>query len=358
MPRISVVLPCYNVAKYIDACLDSLVNQTLSDIEIICVDDKSPDNTVDVIKKRMALDSRIKLIELPKNSGVSVARNTGIDAASGDYIGFVDPDDYLDLDFYEKLYNKIVAENAEICVGNVAEHMLGGKVWVRKDIIGHIIKNKRHFCYTVWCAIYKTSFIKNNQIYCPAGITNGEDTVFCIKCAILAQKVVGRLDTFYHYIRYENSAESKYYKEKHVDSRIKVANIVVDFINTAQLSNSDYVHYFNKVFRPICHDVFEKTTRRDLHLKALQGALDAYKKSKHPEYFDSKYIGPYLRCDDLDGLYQRQKDEYSRPSKVFIKLFKVIPIIRIRYYENGTKISVLGIPVLYSKKVNKGILDI
>ena len=358
MPRISVVLPCYNVAKYIDACLDSLVNQTLSDIEIICVDDKSPDNTVDVIKKRMALDSRIKLIELPKNSGVSVARNTGIDAASGDYIGFVDPDDYLDLDFYEKLYNKIVAENAEICVGNVAEHMLGGKVWVRKDIIGHIIKNKRHFCYTVWCAIYKTSFIKNNQIYCPAGITNGEDTVFCIKCAILAQKVVGRLDTFYHYIRYENSAESKYYKEKHVDSRIAVANIIVDYINDLDLSETDYVYYFNRVFRAICHDVFEKTTRKDLLLKSLDATLQIYKKCKYPSYLDRKYIAPYLRCDDLDGLYQRQRFEYSRPSKTTIKLFKVIPIVRIRYYEDKTKISILGIPLLYLKRIHKGIYDV
>ena len=134
--------------------------------------------------------------------------------------------------------------------------------------------------------------------------------------------------------------------------------MIVDFINTVPISESDYVYYFNKAFRPICHDVFEKTTRRDLHLKALQGALDAYKKSKHPEYFDNKYFGPYLRCDDLDGLYQRQKDEYSRSSKMFIKLFKVIPIIRVRYYENSTKLSVLGIPLLYLKRIHKGIYDI
>ena len=119
MPKVSVVVPCYNVATYVGACLDSLVNQTLHDIEIICVDDKSTDDTANIIKKRAGADARIKLIELPQNAGVSVARNTGIDAATGEYIGFVDPDDYVDLDFYEKLYEVATRENADIAKANL-----------------------------------------------------------------------------------------------------------------------------------------------------------------------------------------------------------------------------------------------
>ena len=358
MPKVSVVIPCYNVAQYVARCLDSLINQTLTDIEIICVDDKSTDNTLKALNEYAHKDKRIKIIAQKKNAGVSVARNTGIDVASGEYIGFADPDDYIDLDFFEKLYNKIVAEHADICIGNIKEHRLNGQIWTRKDITEPIIQNKRCFCYTVWHSIYKTTFIKENKIDCPVGVTNGEDTVFCIKCSIKAQKIVGVLDTFYHYIRYENSAESKYYKGKHVDSRIAVANIIVDYINDLDLSETDYVYYFNRVFRAICHDVFEKTTRKDLLLKSLDATLQIYKKCRYPSYLDRKYIAPYLRCDDLDGLYQRQRFEYSRPSKMTIKLFKVIPIVRIRYYEDKTKISILGIPLLYLKRIHKGIYDV
>ena len=146
MPKISVILPCFNVGRYIGRCLDSLLNQTLRDIEVICADDKSGDNTTEVIKQYVAKDARVRLIEQKKNAGVSIARNTGIDAANGEYIGFVDPDDWVDADYYEKLYNKIVAENADVCAGNTKEHYTNGKIKVRNDIINNIIranKNRR-----------------------------------------------------------------------------------------------------------------------------------------------------------------------------------------------------------------------
>ncbi len=359
MPKISIILPCYNVAKYIGACLDTLVNQTLHDIEIICVDDKSTDDTLEIIKRYADKDTRIKVIAQKKNGGVSIARNTGIDAACGEYIGFVDPDDYVDLDFYKKLYNKIVAENADICASNTKEHYTNGKIKVRNDIIKNIIRAKCHFCYTVWCAIYKTSFIRENKIYCPVGITNGEDTVFCIQCALTANKIVGIKNAYYHYIRYENSAESKFYREQHINSRIQVANMVVDMINNHEnISASDYVCYFNKVFRQICWDVFEKTTRRDLLMRSLECALGLYHKNKHKSYLDKFYVAPYLRCDDIDGLYEIQKKMYTRPSKVFIKLFNKIHIVRIRYYDSSIKISVFGIPMIYIRNIKQGIYDV
>ena len=359
MPKISVVLPCFNVGRYIGRCLDSLLNQTLRDIEIICVDDKSGDNTAEVIKQYVAKDARVRLIEQKKNSGVSIARNTGVDAASGEYIGFVDPDDWVDRDYYQKLYDKIVAEDADVCAGNTKEHYTNGKIKVRNDIINNIIRAKCHFCYTVWCAIYKTSFIRENKIYCPVGITNGEDTVFCIQCALMANKVVGVKNAYYHYIRYENSAEGKYYHERHINSRIQVANMVVDMINKQEnISPSDYVSYFNKVFRQVCWDVFERTTRRDLLMRSLTAAFEIYKRNKHKSYIDKTYIAPYLRCDDIEGLYEIQKKMYTRPSKVFIKLFNKIHIIRIRYYADGVKYSVLGIPLIYIKHANQGIYHI
>lgn len=92
----SVIVPVYNVAGEIKRCLDSLLGQTLREIEILCIDDKSTDNSLEILRDYEKKDSRIKIIALEKNCGVSVARNQGLAIASGEYIGFVDPDDFVD----------------------------------------------------------------------------------------------------------------------------------------------------------------------------------------------------------------------------------------------------------------------
>lgn len=92
---VSIIVPCYNVAPYVDACMDSLVCQTLRDIEIICVNDGSTDGTPALLRAWEERDSRVRVIDR-ENGGLSVARNTGMELAAGEYIGFVDPDDYVE----------------------------------------------------------------------------------------------------------------------------------------------------------------------------------------------------------------------------------------------------------------------
>ena len=113
MPKVSVIIPVYNTEKYLEKCLDSVCNQTLSDIEIICVDDCSTDNSLNILKEYAQKDNRIKLIEFKENKGAAAARNEGIKAATGEYIGFIDSDDYPETDsYYEQLYTKAKQENA------------------------------------------------------------------------------------------------------------------------------------------------------------------------------------------------------------------------------------------------------
>lgn len=102
--KISVIVPVFNAEKYLKMCLNSLVSQTLKNIEIICIDDGSTDNSLAILDKFKSKDNRIKIIK-QKNYGVSMARNNGISEAQGEYIGFVDADDWVDKDFFEKLYN-------------------------------------------------------------------------------------------------------------------------------------------------------------------------------------------------------------------------------------------------------------
>ena len=106
MTKISILIPVYNTEKYIRRCLDSLVNQTLKDIEIICIDDCSTDNSHSIIEEYVntSIDRNIQLITLTKNGGVGRARNFGMKLARGEFIGFVDSDDYVDLGYYEELY--------------------------------------------------------------------------------------------------------------------------------------------------------------------------------------------------------------------------------------------------------------
>ena len=101
-PKVSVVIPCYNVEKYLHQCLDSVVNQTLKELEIICVNDGSKDSTLAIIQEYAARDDRIRIVDKP-NGGYGESMNRGFDLATGEYIGIIESDDYAELDMFEKL---------------------------------------------------------------------------------------------------------------------------------------------------------------------------------------------------------------------------------------------------------------
>ena len=113
MKKISVIVPVYNAEEFLPQCLDSILAQTLTELEIICIDDGSPDNSGKILDDYAKKDNRIIVIH-QNNGGVSLARNTGIKNAAGKYIGFVDPDDWIDKDFYQNLYQAAEDYQADI----------------------------------------------------------------------------------------------------------------------------------------------------------------------------------------------------------------------------------------------------
>ncbi len=127
VPAISVIVPMWNVEEYVPRCVKSLVGQTLKNIEIILVDDGSPDNSGKLADEYAANDKRIKVIH-KKNGGVAAARNSGLDIATGEYIGFCDPDDYVDSDFFENLYQIAKNTDADITKGRVQCLNLDGTI--------------------------------------------------------------------------------------------------------------------------------------------------------------------------------------------------------------------------------------
>lgn len=115
LPKISIIVPVYNVEKYLQRCLDSIIAQTFTDWECICIDDGSPDNSGKILDEYAAKDNRFVIIH-KENGGVSSARNAGLDIARGRYIGFVDSDDWIECNMYECLYNDILETGADVVI--------------------------------------------------------------------------------------------------------------------------------------------------------------------------------------------------------------------------------------------------
>ncbi len=166
--KISVIVPIYNTEKYLRKCLESLVNQTFKDIEIICVNDGSRDASLSILQEYQAKYDNIKIIN-QENQGLSVARNVGIKASYGEYIGFVDSDDWVDLDFFEKLYSAIARNDCDIATATIIrKRPLSQKyrVYYAEEKIYAALEDKIKVCAVpkccyVWNKLYKKDLIKD-----------------------------------------------------------------------------------------------------------------------------------------------------------------------------------------------------
>lgn len=253
MVKVSVIIPVYNTEKYLRKCLDSVCHQTLKDIEIICVNDCSPDNSLEILHEYAANDARIKIIDFAENKGAAAARNAGIDAANGEYLGFVDSDDFIDLDFYEKLYNKAVETGADAVKGKLWLYDLEKQNayiedWI--DINDKVKNHKANFYFTFTTAIYKSSLINDKNIRFLDGLNHFEDPYFTIKAALFYEKLEVIDEAKYYYVNNHNSI-SRNITIEHAHSMAKGAKIVIDLLNNYEEDKEHYIIVFNFVFNQL-----------------------------------------------------------------------------------------------------------
>lgn len=224
MAKVAIIVPVYNVEKYLRKCLDSLINQTLKDIEIICINDGSTDKSLEILKEYKNRDSRIILLN-PKNSGQSVARNRGIEIAKGEYLGFVDPDDWIDLDYYEKLYNAASTNDTDIAVGGIIR-VTGIKkkkfLNFEKETLTDNTKLKFELCDVpeksyIWNKIYKTQKLKEINLKFEEGRIF-EDCIFTPQALFFLGKMVTVPNTYYYYLRRNNSTVKQRSQKANADS--------------------------------------------------------------------------------------------------------------------------------------------
>lgn len=221
---ISVIIPIYNVEKYLTRCVDSIINQTYRNIEIILVDDESPDKCPEICDRYLNKDNRIKVIH-KKNGGLSDARNKGMDIAKGDYIAFVDSDDYIALDMYENLISLIEKYNADISSCSVykfyededinlnCNQEYNVKVYSNEQALKSLIEEKE-IKQTVWNKIYKKSVIKDIKF--EVGKIH-EDEYWTYQIIGNANKIVHINKPMYYYLQRKDSIMGQEYSAKRLN---------------------------------------------------------------------------------------------------------------------------------------------
>lgn len=190
--KVSVIIPVYNAEKYITECVGSLLNQTLKQCEFIFVNDGSTDQSGTIIEEFKKKDSRIILIN-QENQGVSIARNNGLKIASGEYVGFVDADDYIEIDMFETMYHAAKENDCDTVVSNFERELDGHfvktryifpyevsltKKYISEEIIPYFLKTED--LNSIWNKIYRNKIIKQNNLRFPPNIDLGEDARFNI----------------------------------------------------------------------------------------------------------------------------------------------------------------------------------
>ena len=250
-PKVSIIIPAYNTEKYIFKCLMSLVKQTLKEIEIIVVDDGSTDNTLQAIKEFAKYDKRIIAISQP-NLRQGAARNNGTRLAKGEYIGFVDSDDWVDEEYYEKLYIAAKKYNSDIALATnvrVGNGKTKNRLDIQKEEVVTTLQDKfdinnqwKNECPTN--KIYRISMLKNNNITWPEGVYC-EDKMFTTQAVYYANSVVTVPDVHYYYYRRPDSTvnnTSKEHMKKKIADRNAARRDVIQFLKdkNANLRDGDF----------------------------------------------------------------------------------------------------------------------
>lgn len=232
-PKISILVPIYNVEEYLGACLDSLVGQTLKEIEIICIDDGSTDGSSKIVERYQKKDKRVIMLK-KQNSGYGDSMNQGLMIAKGKFIGIVEPDDFVELNMFEKMYEIAERRQADVVKSNFYLYVTGSgkdvekrELFLKKELDKTIDPRKnRHIFYqqpSIWSAIYKKSLLDDAGVrFLPSSGASYQDAGFNFKVFAIARKVVFIDDAFLHY-RQDNpnssvkSASKVYAVEKEYD---------------------------------------------------------------------------------------------------------------------------------------------
>lgn len=317
--KVSVVVPVYNVEPYLDKCLNSLLNQSFEDFEVIIVNDGSPDNSSLIIEKYVELNPKIFKAFTKKNGGLSDARNYGLKHIKGKYVTFVDSDDYVEKDYLRKLYNKIDNENLDIVACGMKEITPHGEKIFLESInsINEYLINLP----AAWNKIFRCSFLKLVDFQFKKGIYY-EDLEAIIPLGFEDAKISSINDVLYNYVKRENSITT----QKKYNPKMDSIYIVIDSIIKKSEKKKVYDKYVSEIEWITISRLFHDFGLVFLNYKE---SLPNLKKSKEylnyhfPKWYKNKY-------------FKNQNVKYK--IVVYLLYFNCTSVLRMYYKYKGNKI--------------------
>ena len=363
MPKCSVIIPVYNVEKYLTTALESVINQTFSDIEIICINDGSTDNSLTILENYAQKDSRIKLIN-QHNQGVSAARNAGLEAACGEYIMFLDPDDTYDLTLCEKVVEKINTENPDIVMWghkNIYENKI---ISQNEQVMAiNILLNKTHpslFDFMqiqiwVWDKAFRKEFLEKNHIKFWQGITNAEDVIFCIEAFLQNPK--------YSFIPY-SLAEYRIFRKDSALDKAKASIIKKEFETYKKFCLSKCIQKQPKkmqlaiterflcgtiyYWKTLNNEDYRQTYAQDIaeFVNYLKSNFSMYELLSMKKYIKLRLMMAKHRHKKLFGLFDIRTTQTDKTYVVFGKRF----VVKRKNILQGDRLNVINSNSDYAKK--------
>lgn len=299
MVPVSIIITAYNVDKYLDNCLRSVVGQSKRDIEIIIINDGSTDNTDEIIERFENNDSRIIAI-YQENAGVSAARNVGLKAARGKYVQFLDGDDMLIEDACESLYEKAISEDADIVIGDFYELnedsgekkiRQGGPIKIdsKDEFIDYLLEPSS--CFSIWNKIIKRSMFLEHNIWFSINISMGEDFEVLFKLSFYQKKIQVLKKPIMVYLRRKASLVS--FPSFSFYSLFEALENIENFIRDKFLRNSEILEKFKCL--EYYHLIFTKVITWQSPIGKIQKVIFKRWSKKNINIFENQYFICFFR---------------------------------------------------------------
>lgn len=245
MHKITVIVPVYNVARYIERCAVSLFEQTLHDIEYLFVDDCTPDNSIEVLQSVIAKyrlrfaeeNKEVRIMRMPANSGQAAVRRHGIIHATGDFVIHCDSDDWVDLDYYEKLYQEAIRTDADVVVGGIRDEYKDYGVTRSMEALPstcqEVVKNwyRKSVGMFTWNKLVRRSIYTDNDLQPFTGVNMWEDNGLMLRVFYYAKGLSQIEGSVYHYNQANVNAMTSGYGRKAIDQMIRCASLLEEFFS-------------------------------------------------------------------------------------------------------------------------------
>lgn len=356
MPKVSVVIPVYNAEKYLRQCLDSVVNQTLKDIEIICIDDCSTDNSLKILKEYALKDDRFIIIEQKTNQGQGVARNIALDIAKSDYIMFLDSDDWFEINACEEAYNCISRNNTDICFfsyfkyyeKNQTEEAIDRiSIFGADDINKFSLKDvETPYMQSawVWLQMYNAQFVKKHNIKF-SETSNCEDAPFAFKAMAFSDNVSAVNKPLYHHRKFFEGLKlvpERIGSWKEIfENKISIYNFIMDLPNRNNFIKPYLIYVINTTFnRYIPYTTIAKDRKLKNEMYNVAHNFAKLLKNNHNINEIKQYIA---YSDFIDFAEAKTSVEYDI-RRFFSRIFSV------RQNKKYNTITILGIKINKKRK--------